>query len=318
VKPQGDFTRASSRLESAPAKLNLGLKVVGRRADGYHLIESLFVPLDLADELSVEIAPAERPRVRLESTLAEDALGVPAVLPSGSENLAQRAAEAFLRAAGLSYSVSVKLLKRIPVAAGLGGGSSDAGAVLRALDALVPGALSRRQLAEVALALGADVPFFLSARPALVEGIGERVTPIGGLPPLCLVLANPGEGLSTARVFGALASRLDTLTRAESGSTLRSLSDWMAVDPGDLAVRARRLAELLENDLEDAARRLCPEIGQIQARLMEMGAQVVGMSGSGATSFGVFATPSEAKSAIRNMTLRGEGWARLAGTLPAR
>jgi 4-diphosphocytidyl-2-C-methyl-D-erythritol kinase len=302
----------------APAKLNLGLRVVGRRADGYHLIESLFVPLDLVDELRVEVTPADQPTVRLKSSVAADALGVPAALPPGAENLAQRAAEGFLRAAGLSWSVSLELLKRIPVAAGLGGGSSDAGAVLRALDALAPGALSRRRLAALGLSLGADGPFFLSPSPALVEGVGERVTPIGGLPPLCLVLANPGQGLSTARVFAAFSSHRDALTRAGSGSTLRSLSDWLAEDPGDSEGRARRLAELLENDLEEAARRLCPEIGQIQACLAEMGAQAVGMSGSGATSFGVFSTPSEAKSAIRNMTLRGDGWARLAGTSPAR
>ncbi|MDG2334637.1 MAG: 4-(cytidine 5'-diphospho)-2-C-methyl-D-erythritol kinase [Myxococcota bacterium] len=319
MNARADFTRVSGRLEmAAPAKLNLGLKVVGRRADGYHLIESLFVPLDLADALSVEVAPADRPTVRLKSSVADDALGVPAKLPSGPENLAHRAAEGFLREAGLSWSVSLELLKRIPVAAGLGGGSSDAGAVLRALDALAPGALGRRRLAALGLSLGADVPFFLSPRPALVEGVGERVTPVGGLPRLCLVLANPGQGLSTARVFEAFGSRRDALTRAGSGSTLRSLSDWLAQDPGDSEGCARRLAELLENDLADAARRLCPEIGQIQARLVEMGAQAVGMSGSGATSFGVFANPSEAKSAIRNMTLRGDGWARLAGTWPAR
>ncbi len=317
MEGRGEHGSDSRRVERAHAKLNFGLRVLGRRADGYHLIESFFVPIDLADEVRIEIEPADEPRVTLESEIAPDASGV-VDFPSGADNLALRAGEAFLRASGRSLRVSLSLVKRIPVAAGLGGGSSDAGAVLRALDALVPGALGRRRLAALALSLGADVPFFLASRPALVEGIGERITPIGGLPELGLVLANPGESLSTAQVFGALDARPPALTPAESGSTLRSLSDWMAVDPEDSVNQSLRLAEVLENDLEGAARELCPAIGEIQRRLAESGARAVGMSGSGATSFGVFATQSEANSAIKQLALRGDGWARLAGTLPDR
>jgi len=304
----------SIRLELAQAKVNLGLKVLGRRHDGYHLIEGLFVPIDLADEVRVEIAASPEPRVSLECAVAPDADGVRG-FPSGTNNLAFRAAEAFLRASGESVAVSLRLIKRVPVAAGLGGGSSDAGAVLRALDSLIPGALGRRHLARLALELGADVPFFLVSRPAWVEGIGERVTPIGGLPKLSLVLANPGEALSTGSVFEAWDALSPTLTATRPGSTLRSLSDWMALDPENSTARSAGLGGLLCNDLEKAARQICPAIGGIQGQLLELGAQAVGMSGSGATSFGVFEAPSEANSAIERLALRGEGWARLAGTL---
>ncbi len=314
--PGGPVPEAG-RLEMAHAKLNLGLRVVGRRADGYHLIESLFAPIDFADELRVAVAPASDPRMELECRVAPDAEGR-FDFPRGDDNLAWRAAESFLEKSGRSLAVSLRLLKRIPVGAGLGGGSSDAGAVLRALDALVPKALGPGELQALALSLGADVPFFLSPQPALVEGVGERITPIGGLPRLILVLANPGESLATAEVFRAWDALHPTLTSAEPGSTLRSLSDWLAMDPGDSLAWSQRLGEILENDLEEAARRLCPAVGRTKRRLLELGARAAGMSGSGSTSFGIFATQSEANSAIKELALRGEAWARLAGTWPDR
>ena len=317
MRTPGGPVQESHRLEIAPAKLNLGLKVVGRRGDGYHLIESLFTPIDFADEIRVAVSPARNPGVKLECRHAPDAQGSLDV-PRGDANLASRAALSFLEKSGLSLAVSLHLVKRIPVGAGLGGGSSDAGAVLRALDALVPGAVEPADLRALALSLGADVPFFLSPQTALVEGVGERITPIGGLPRLILVLANPGEGLATAEVFRAWDALHTTLTPAEPGSTLRSLSDWLAMDQEDSLAWSQRLGEILENDLEEPARRLCPAVGRIKARLLELGAQAAGMSGSGSTSFGIFSTQSEAISAIKGLTLRGEAWARLAGTWTGR
>ncbi len=308
---------AMRRRETACAKVNFGLRVLGRRADGYHLIESVLVPVDLADEISVEVAPSRDSRVDFECRVAPDAEGVEG-FPEGKSNLAVQAADAFLKESRRPLAVSLRLLKRIPVAAGLGGGSSDAGAVLRALDALVPGALAPHQLASLALSLGADVPFFLAPGAARVEGVGERLSPIRGFPELSLVLANPGEGLSTGSVFEAWDSLAPALTAADPGSTLRSLSDWLGLDPGDSARRKLRLREVLENDLEESARRLCPSIDRIQRALLEWGADGVGLSGSGATSFGVFASESKAKEAIRQFALRGDGWARLARTLPGR
>ena len=317
MQTSGEPVQAGDRLELAPAKLNLGLRVVGRRADGYHLIESVFTPIDFADEIRVAVAPAQSPAVRLECRTAPDAEGALDV-PRGEANLAWRAALGFLEKSGHSLNVSLSLTKRIPLGAGLGGGSSNAGAVLRALDALVPGALEPAEIRALALSLGADVPFFLGPETALVEGVGERITPIGGVPPLILVLANPGESLATSEVFRAWDALHPTLTSAEPGSTLRSLSDWLAVDPEDTRARFRRLGEMLENDLEQAARRLCPAVGRIKGRLLELGAQAAGMSGSGSTTFGVFSTESEARSAIEELTLRGEAWARLAGTWTGR
>lgn len=303
--------------ETACAKVNFGLRVLGRRPDGYHLIESVLVPVDLADEITVEVAPSRDSRVDFQCRVAADAKGV-ADFPEGRSNLAVQAAEAFLKESRRSLAVSVRLVKRIPVAAGLGGGSSDAGAVLRALDALFPDALSPEQLASMALSLGADVPFFLAPGATRVEGVGERLSPIHAFPELYLVLANPGEGLSTGSVFEAWDSLAPALTAADPGSTLRSLSDWLGLDPADSARRKLKLREVLQNDLEEAARRLCPSIERIQRALLEWGADGVGLSGSGATSFGVFAGESEAEEAIRQFALRGDGWARLARTLPGR
>ena len=305
------------RRETACAKVNFGLRVLGRRPDGYHLLESVLVPVDLADEVSVEVAPSPVSRVDFECRVAPDAEGVHD-FPEGGNNLAVRAAEAFLEESQRSLAVSLGLVKRIPVAAGLGGGSSDAGAVLRALNALAPDALGPERLASVALSLGADVPFFLGQVPARVEGVGEKLSPIRDFPGLSLVLANPGEGLSTGAVFEAWDAFPPALTPVDPGSTLRSLSDWLKLDPGDSARWKLGLREVLENDLQEPARRLCPSIDRVQQALREGGAEAVGLSGSGATSFGVFASESEAKEAIRQFALRGDGWARLARTLPAR
>jgi 4-diphosphocytidyl-2-C-methyl-D-erythritol kinase len=287
---------------SAPAKINLGLRVLRRRADGYHELESLFLPLDLADEVRVSTAPAPRPSVRLH--LAPSALSV----PDGGENLASRAALAFLEAAGLACRVDVELAKHTPVAAGLGGGSSDAGAVLRGLAARFPEALDPEALASLALELGADVPFFLDPRPAWVRGVGERVEPVDGVPSLALLLANPGVGLATAEVYRAFdALHPGWQPRAAPGpaSELR-------------AGGAELLARWVENDLEAAALRLCPAIGRLQQRLRELGALAVGMSGSGATLFGVFEDARSARAALAEAALTPPLWGRVATTRESR
>jgi len=149
---------------SAPGKVNFGLRILGRRADGYHRLESLFLPIDLADTLQLSL----RARPGISLTLAGDSEGV----PGDERNLAVRAAGAFLAEAGSDRGVEIRLEKRLPAPGGLGGGSSDAGAVLRGLEELMPGAVSRARLGSLALRLGADVPFFLAPAPALVGGVG--------------------------------------------------------------------------------------------------------------------------------------------------
>jgi 4-diphosphocytidyl-2-C-methyl-D-erythritol kinase len=282
----------------APAKVNLGLRIVGRRADGYHELESLFVPLDLADAISLRVASAPATLV----SLAVD--GPAAGAPPGDDNLAARAARAFLARAGIAARVAIHLTKHTPVAAGLGGGSSDAAAVLRGLAEALPGALKPDALEEVALALGADVPFFLDPQPAWVTGIGERRAPVAGVPRLALLLANPGEALATREVFRAF----DALRRprARQPDPPRELARELSEDDS--------LVARLYNDLEEPAVRLCPAIARLRAQLASAGARAVGMSGSGATVFGVFGGRVDAERAEAAFERPAGGWTRVAVT----
>lgn len=296
---------------AAPAKLNLGLRVTGVRPDGYHLLESVFVPLtDLADQLVIEAAPAPVPRVALRVE------GGPSGLEADGRNLAARAAAAFLDATGLAAEVRIVLAKGIPVGAGMGGGSSDAGAVLRALAGCFPGAADEERLAALALQLGADVPYFLDPRPALVEGIGDRIRPLAGFPALPVLVVTPSPGLATAAVFSAwdrAHPRADApdsaaLTPAEPGRSMRrppvSWTDW---DPSWAAPAASGrwqtlLASLLVNDLEPVAAALQPAVVRVRAEIERAGARAVGMSGSGPTVFGVFEALDEARAAAAGIS----------------
>ena len=292
---------ASIQLD-APAKVNLGLRIVGRRSDGLHELESLFAPLDLADGLALRVEAAPAAQISLE--LAGEAAGA----PPGDDNLAVRAAREFLARAGRSARVAIVLTKRTPVAAGLGGGSSDAAAVLRGLAQVFPDALDPAALEQIALGLGADVPFFLDPRPAWVTGVGERRAPLRGLPPLALLLANPGEALATREVFRAF----DALARGHAAPApaptgiARELAD-------DAALAAR-----LHNDLEEPAVRLCPPIARLRAQLRASGARAVGMSGSGATLYGVFADRGAAEAARARLALPARAWCRVATTCESR
>jgi 4-diphosphocytidyl-2-C-methyl-D-erythritol kinase len=263
----------------------------------------VFLPIDWADRVELDGAPAARPEVVL--ALVGAAPGV----PLGPDNLAARAAQAFLDAAGVSRAVRIRLSKRIPAAAGLGGGSSDAGAVLRGLAALYPGAVDAVRLRRIAAQLGADVPYFLEPAPAFVCGIGERCERlVPPWPPVSLVLANPGTALSTAEVFAAF----DALTPRHRPPTLRPLVERAGGRPTDPSA----LRELLENDLEPAAVRLCPAIARLREALRRAGALGVALSGSGATVFGVFEGVEAAARAAGRVAaeLPPGGWARVART----
>ena len=297
--------------ERAPAKLNLGLRILGRREDGYHELESLFVPLDLHDSVRVRLGaeePGAKTGVRVEFSLenVDGTLGAEA--PGDDENLAARAARSFLGAAGFCGSVRVELRKRVPVAAGLGGGSSDAAAVFRALQRLFPERVPSGEVRDLALQLGSDVPYFLDPRPALVTGVGQGVHPIAGIPPLTFLLLNPGIPLSTAAVYRAADALGSALTPAEPGSTMRALA---GVD-GDSEAFSRLFPEILVNDLEPAAVRLCPVIRRLRVLLEDWGAQASGMSGSGATVYGVFRDESSARMALEKVEAETGVWARVA------
>ncbi len=283
----------------APAKLNLGLRVGARGAGGLHSIESLFVPLALADRIEL------RQRASGVRLLTEG----PVATPAGRSNLAHQAAQAFLDAARLDAGVTICLRKHIPSPAGLGGGSSDAGAVLRGLAQLHPGALSPGQLAELALQLGADVPFFLTPRPALVSGRGERRLPVEGLPVLHLLLLHPGVGITTALAFETFDTLSASLTPAPARPTLRSLlalreEDGSAVTDALPGLSAEHWRDILVNDLEPAARHLCPVVAELREELSATQARAVGMSGSGPTMFGVFGDARSAHEAAQKLAPR--------------
>jgi len=266
--------------------VNLGLRITGRRDDGFHLLDSLFAPLDFGDEVRVTAVAAGAASVSLELVTDTDSGRLDPEIPAGPENLAARAAAGFLEQSNQQAAVSVELTKRVPAGAGLGGGSSDAAAVLQALAELFPGALREPALAALALELGADVPFFLNPRPSRVRGIGEQIEPLADVPGFALVLAHPGISLATSAVYGAWEEASAALTPHSPRPTMPP-----AFGPGfDVSA----LSGWLWNDLEASAVRLCPPIADLQEQLTSLGALAVGMSGSGATAFGVFASREEA------------------------
>lgn len=298
---------------SASAKINLGLRIVARRANGTHELESLFVPLDLSDEIAIEVGEADPLGVEIE------VVGRNQGVPADGTNLAALAAAAFARAAGLQVRIRLRVTKRIPTGAGLGGGSSDAGAVLRALRDAFPEAVSGPELVQVALGLGADVPFFLDPRPSWVTGIGENLEPVSGAPALPLLLANPGEALTTARVFRAFDDgRNAALTPAARDRTIRppQITPRVASDLRWDTVAPR--SHSVHNDLQAAAVSLCPPVATLIEQIRKQGPRQIGMSGSGPTVYGVFESLDSAQSALERIGFESPVWARVATTIDSR
>ncbi len=250
----------------APAKVNTVLRVVGRRPDGYHDLQMVMVPLTLCDELTLTSIPSG---IELSIDGSSDT-GM-----EGEKNLACRAARAMQAAAGISRGVRIDLIKKIPIAAGLGGGSSDAAAVLRGLNELWGLAWPSSKLAEIGASLGADVPFFCYVGPSYVEGTGDRVTPYESFPNLSFLLINPGFAVSTPWVYKQWDLQL---TVEPAGARVRPLFQGVS-----------DVLTSLHNDLERVTIPAHPEIEVIKAALMEAGASGALMSGSGPTVFGAFA-----------------------------
>jgi 4-diphosphocytidyl-2-C-methyl-D-erythritol kinase len=255
--------RARRLVLSASAKVNLTLEVLGRRADGYHEIATVMQTVDLADRLVLEDADD----VELRAT----GPGVPA----DASNLAWKAAMALRDAAGITRGVRVRLDKRIPVAGGLGGGSTDAAAVLVGLNRLWGLRWPLARLDEVAVSLGMDVPFFLRGGTALGTGRGEQVQLVPGVG-LALVLVNPGVGASTAETYGRV-----TRPMYSSGDHCRALLTALE------SRRPARVAEHLYNGLEAALDTPQRHVVKMKAALLAAGALGAAMSGSGPTVFGV-------------------------------
>jgi 4-diphosphocytidyl-2-C-methyl-D-erythritol kinase len=275
------------RLElSAAAKVNLALEVLSRRPDGSHEIATVMQTVDLSDRLVLE-----------DSDVIEVRTGAPGV-PTDERNLAYRAAAALREAAGIACGARITLDKRIPVAAGLGGGSTDAAAALVGLNRLWGLRWPAERLDELAVGLGMDVPFFLRGGAALGTGRGERLTPLGSAA-LALVLVNPRFAVSTADMYGRVTPAMysDGGRAQDAAGALESR-------------RAGRVAKSLYNGLEIAARAAYPQIGQMQAALVAAGALGATMSGSGPTVFGVARSWEQARQ-IQARVARGswECWA---------
>jgi 4-diphosphocytidyl-2-C-methyl-D-erythritol kinase len=277
---------------NAPAKVNLVLRVLDRRPDGYHNLWSVMQTVGLEDELYVGLSA--RAGVRLQC----DEAGV----PTDGRNLVVRAAAAVLARAGLSESrapgVEIHLIKRIPVSAGLGGGSSDAAATIVALNALLGLGWSRGTMGDVGAPLGSDVPFFLFAPSALVRGRGEDVAALSVTGARWVVLVNPGFPIETRWAYGQLSA----------GRTgVKPLSEALRRVERDGAVSWDRAVALLENDFEPALAPTHGVLEQIKRQLLAAGAEAALLSGSGATVFGVFRDQAGAVRAQQALG-RTEGW----------
>jgi 4-diphosphocytidyl-2-C-methyl-D-erythritol kinase len=273
---------------AAPAKLNLDLLVLGRRSDGYHELDSLVVFTDLADRLTLE--PASELTLEVTGPFAAE-------LPEPETNLVLRAARRLAEAGGVRAGARLRLEKHIPVAAGLGGGSTDAAAALRGLAHLWGLPLTEPELRALALPLGADLPVCLYAQPARVRGLGERLDPVRGLPELPLVLVNPRRPVPTAAVFAGLdPAQPRPLCAGDlpSHPSLAQFAAWLA--------RSR-------NDLEPPATALEPVIADMLAGLRAQPECLVArMSGSGATCFGLFPDRAAAARAADALSRGQRAW----------
>jgi len=275
--------------DTAKAKLNLTLEVLGGRDDFYHEIRSLVAFAALGDGLELE--PGQGLALAVDGPFAAAHSG---------DNLVIAAAEAARSKARAITLGRFSLVKNLPVAAGLGGGSADAASALRLLARANPGTLDEESWREIAEGLGSDVPACLLSRPALITGRGEVVTPVRGFPPCAVVLANPGLQLAAADVYGVLVSS-DLLAPPEQppetldfGGSFRRLLDHAAPRG---------------NDLEPAARSLAPVIGEVLAALRRcQGAHLARLSGSGPTCFALFATEDEAKLAAAELRAFRPNW----------
>lgn len=263
-------TNASAIREPAPAKLNLSLHVGPKRPDGYHALQSLIVFTEFGDTLTLEPSA--------ELALSRDGSFAGALPERPAEDLVMRAARGLGAAFGRSDGLQIALHKEIPVAAGLGGGSADAAAAIRALCGIWSIDDTDPRVELLARELGADVPVCLASRTSWAEGIGEVLTPVPDCPPLHLLLVNPSMPLSTAHVFEAYIAEEGALKRSPPG-------------PADLNSTTAFLDYLAQqcNDLADPAVSLCPEIAEVLGSLSaQPDCQLARLSGSGPTCFGIF------------------------------
>ena len=269
----------------APAKINLFLEVLGKRPDGYHDIETLILALELFDEIT--LGADDSGNISLACDDPE--------LSTGSDNLALKAARLLQERTGYGQGARIWLAKRIPWAAGLGGGSSDAAATLAGLNELWELGLSTEQLSSIGQELGSDVPFFFHTPAALCTGRGELVNPVAPGRAFDIVLAKPPQGISTAQVYNECGLRSADFGSGSSKSAIDALKE------GDI----EKLARSLHNRLQEPAMRLCPPVERIYRRMQTTGAAGCLMTGSGSCLFALCHDDREARQVAHNLL---SGW----------
>ncbi|MCI5207945.1 MAG: 4-(cytidine 5'-diphospho)-2-C-methyl-D-erythritol kinase [Candidatus Electrothrix sp. ATG2] len=270
----------------APAKINLTLKILGKREDGYHELETLMQKVSLFDEL--ELSLTSEPGITIHCPNAD--------LPEDKNNIAVRAAQLFLKESNKStQGVKIIIKKNIPIAAGLGGGSSDAAAVLNGLDQLLKTGYSAKQRAGMGVRIGADVPLFIYDYPAAIAtGIGEQLLPAPPLTNYQILLVNPGILVSTQWAFETFSSATKKITlTAEKKTSIFSCSENNRHE--NSLLRDRTIPEELKNDLEQVTAKRYPVIQDLKEQLLNSGATGAMMSGSGSTVFGLFHRQAEDK-----------------------
>jgi 4-diphosphocytidyl-2-C-methyl-D-erythritol kinase len=267
----------------APAKINLSLRVIGKRRDGYHLLDSVMVPVSLYDVIEIcKLKRTSNPAGARITVNCDHPL-----VPSGEKNIVYGAARILMQQAGADQPIHIQIRKRIPVGAGLGGGSTDAAATLIGLNRLFKLHLTETRLEKLALSLGADVPFFIRGRPARARGIGERLRPLRGLANLWLVIIYPGFPVSTAWAYQNLRIKLTKpIVNTSITTSLKSFE---------------KLAGLLVNDLESVTLDRYPKIRLLKEKLLRAGALGGLMSGSGSSVFGLFESKGMAQRAYNKL-----------------
>lgn len=277
------------------AKINLGLDVIGKLENGYHLLRSVMQQIDLYDTVELSrLSEAVVIKNALPAAVTDNGMRITLTsnsdeVPLDQNNLAYKAAKLLMEHDGIGEGVHIHIIKRIPVAAGLAGGSTDAAAVFMGMNELFGLGHSKDELQELGVKLGADVPFCIMGGTALAEGIGEKLTPIKTMPTMYLVIAKPSIGVSTKYVYENL--RLEQVTHPDTEKILA------AMQHKDLA----EMTELLGNVLESVTIEKYPLIRELKDAMLETGAVGSLMSGSGPTVFGIFDTMEKAAEAEKRM-----------------
>ncbi len=264
----------------SPAKVNLFLKVISKRPDGYHNIVSIVTPISLYDTIHL-------------SDAAHGGIGMSDdknILPTGPENTMYRAAALLKERYSVTRGVDIHVEKRIPIGSGLGGPSSNAATVLRSLVELWGLTVDEKELFDMGTSIGADVPLFLYGKPCIMEGIGERITPVS-LPPMWFVIVYPGVIMKASDVYRGLRI---VLTKEENEVKVRRKFEVI-----------QDVADILENDLEHVSIIMCPQISSVKEALIEAGALGALMSGSGSSVFGIFSGGKEAEQASLRIIHKG-------------